>query len=410
MAAAKPTVPRGADARGAVAAIVSAMKDLSDEDYSACAHELLACTEYFDDADMVAFFSIKLHYYNSGDKSIEIVRSYLQRGGSLEIALKCQPEAVTSAEIVASGMNYADILDIIACESYYIPASWIRTLNPELRRHLLCLARPDYVDQHGHADLVPALEHAGAAVRHLAKLRDEMDELREELSTANAQLARFKEGMEVVYFGSSTISTKARVPVYSKLLGAFAPGYFENIVKLAGLPGGSAFEGPVLMHVRAQQAFAYAVEHNGKFPADEQITIFDEALDRLTLWEHTHIEHIADRYVSHCISNVLALDFETAAQLAAFCRAITSKTSDLSHDLYMSVGRAYLAAMDVNAPLHLETWCEHVWPPDDLTVQLYEKCAKQDTFGFSDTFDIDKQKGLLLEAFEKKRLEKKRKL
>jgi hypothetical protein len=215
--------------------------------------------------------------------------------------------------------------------------------------------------------------------------------------------------MKVVHFGSSTVAAKARVPVYCKLLGEFAPGYFKNIINLDDLPDGSAFEGPVCMHVRAQQAFAYAVELGGKLGAYE-LDIYEGALESSTFWEDEHVER-ENAGVGGCVVSALTLDFATAAQLAAFCRGITFKPSDRSHGLYVRVAQAYLASMDALGSTHLETWCAHVWPPDDMTVDLYEACAKNDAFCFGDTFDEEKQMGLCMAALKRKdATNKKRKL
>ena len=107
----------------------------------------------------------------------------------------------------------------------------------------------------------------------------------------------------------------------------------------------------------------------------------------------------------------LYLDFETAAQLAAFCRAITTEASDRSQDLYVRVYQTYFASMDVLKPDQLETWCAHDWPLDDMTIDMYEACANNgDAFCFSDTFDDDKQQELVVALYKRNEtLKKKRK-
>ena len=364
-------VPHGAAVRGCVRAIVRALDGLADDDdnrFACAAHELFNSHEHFDDDDMLAVFSLNWN----DNQAMASARAYLQRGGKVGIALMCLPEAVSQAEIDASGMSDAEVLRSIAKGDGVrlgLSDGWLSGLNLKLRQHLLCFASERMVDRQGHADLVPALVYAGHALHDHAKYRIEGDTLRGELEAVRAQLAWVKQGLKVVHFGSST-EAAPHVPVYAELLAKFAPGYFKTIVDIVNLPDGSSFDGPVDMHVRAQQAFAYVVER-GKFGPDDQITICHDALKNcLTFWECEHFEPKGG-----CVVSPLYLDFETAAQLAAFCRAITTEASDRSQDLYVRVYQTYFASMDPLKPDQLETWCAHVWPLDDMTIDMYEACA-----------------------------------
>lgn len=413
--ASKPSIPCGAAVRGFVRGIVRALNsepELDDQTYEECARELFKNSDHFNDDDMLAFFS--LHHHFTEEYNDPIVRAYLKRGGAIDIALKCNPEVVTAVEIHASGMHATRVFESVAhghggmCRWYHLSTYWLSTLTPELRRRLLCFADESYIDRQGHADLVPAIAQAGHEIRELAEYRAKTDALVDELAALRAQLAWTKEGMKVVHFGSSTVATEARVPVYGKLLSEFAPGYFKNIVNISELQDGDSFEGPVCMHLRAQQAFAYAVEHCGKFGTNDQITIRDGALEALTFWEYKHLVELP--HPGGSVVSPLVLDFTTAAELAAFCRAITFSPRDHSNGLYMHVARTYLASMRVHDSEHLETWCARVWPPDDVTVDLYEACAKADTFCFGETFDEEKQMALVMAVIKRKEaLNKKRK-
>jgi hypothetical protein len=391
----KLIVPCGEAVRGCVRGIVRALDSdtLTVSGRSSTVDDLFKSHVHFGDDDVLAIFSV--NYLTCGQETT-IMRAYLERGGRVDIALMCSPESVSQVQIDASGMSDAEVLQAIAKgdgKRHGLSSYWLSGLNVKLRRHLLCFAEEFTIDRQGHADLVPALMCAGYALDTASriegdKMRIKDETLRCELEAMRAQLAWAMEGMKVVHFGSSQ-AVAPRVPVYAELLANFAPGYFKTILNVTELPAGSSIEGPVGMHVRAQQAFAYAVAV-GKLGIDDEITIHDGALDgtSLTFWECENCAHTGG-----CVVSPLYLDFATAAQLAAFCRAITSKTSERSHDLYIHVGKAYLASMDMFKPDHLETWCAHVWPLDDMTIDMYEACAAndEDAFCFSDTFDEDKQ-------------------
>lgn len=195
------------------------------------------------------------------------------------------------------------------------------------------------------------------------------------------------------------------VPVYADLLVQFAPGYFTSIVPAESLPSGSTFKGPLDMEVRAQQAFATAVELGANM-GEDRVTISADALDRMTLWEGNNdiVRPATGGSSSYAVSE-MQLDFASAAQLAAFCRAISTRSSDPSYKMYRHVAAAYIYAMSLHSPADFEVWCEHVWPLDDVTIDMYELS----TFTFSETFDKIKKNEIVIAQSERRESRKKRK-
>lgn len=394
-------IPAGEDVCGTVKRLVLRIQDddgHSMDEYTAFVNALASRARHFNDEDTRWFFQLQ-----ASERALNAVMdAHLARNGDVRMALTLWPLRVTRKHIDDSGLDHDDVLKCVAMSKVELPRSWLDRMGSDLGQRLLCLASESHMDRQGHADLVPALMQAGDALRAIATEDAERERIHAlhlaEMNALRLQAAWAKRGAKTVCFESIKAGVPG-VPVYATLLVQFAPGYFSSIVPVESLPSGSSFKGPLDMEVRAQQAFARAVELGANMGADDRVTISRDALDRMTLWEGDNgIERPVADGPSSCTVSEMELDFASAAHLAAFCRAITTRSSDPSHKMYKHVAKAYAEAMSLDSSVDFEMWCEHVWPLDDITIDMYTAS----NFVFSESFDKSKQNEIIIAQFERR--------
>lgn len=401
-----PVFPVGEAMTGRVARLVRDWQDTDEYDFDAGYTDALlsalhASTAHFNDEDMIAYHTIDPHEPSYDPSLLRDFMAHKFCAKRLCTALICKPEVVSQTQLDDAQLSTTDVLESIVrgfeirrVLTKTVEPWWLETLNPKMRTALLCLAPPDYVDRFGHADLTQVI---ASERKMLCFFVDKKSDGHKTIETLSHQLDWLQDGLYTVCFPPQ-VPDGPCVHVVSHLLRKTAPGYFEVIEKLSELADGDEIRGPVDLCLRAQQAFAHGVSIGRRLGVDEQrIRIDAQALTSKTVWE---IENGFDESSPFATSfgrcEPMCVDFATAANLAAFCRAITTDIADHSHRFYLHVAEVYTIKMSTASAEHLETWCSHVWPPDETSIDMYARCEQDAAFYFSITFCSVKKAELVM--------------